>query len=370
MELFPESLNIELIETRKVLKKLASARAALAELKGIAATIPNEQILIDTLSLQEAKDSSAIENIVTTHDELYQSNVVKSTYSSAAAKEVHKYAEALKSGFAEVRKKGFISVNMLISVQEIIEQNNAGIRKLPGTELRNEKTGEVVYTPPQDSKTINNLLQNLEAFINDPNLFDADPLVKMAIIHHRFESIHPFYDGNGRSGRILNILYLIHQNLLSIPVLYISRYIIKFRAEYYRLLQDTRDNDDWEPWILYVLEAVEVTSRDTIDMIKRIKTLMTTYKLRIRREEPKIYSQDLINSIFRHPYTKISYLSKELVVTRITATKYLDRLAEMGMLSKVKIGRSNYYINDPLFKLLSEPIQIPRGDQVITVSER
>lgn len=368
MELIPKSLNIEAIETRKVLKKLATTRAALAELKGIAATIPNEQILIDTLSLQEAKDSSAIENIVTTHDELYQSNVVKSTFTSAAAKEVHKYADALKSGFSEVRKKGFISINMLISIQQVIEQNKAGIRKLSGTELRNESTGEVVYTPPQDYATIDKLLQNLELFINDGSLFDADPLVKMAIIHHRFESIHPFYDGNGRSGRILNILYLIHQNLLSIPVLYISRYIIKSRSEYYRLLQFTRDNDDWEPWILYVLEAVEVTSRDTITMIKRIKTLMSTYKLRIRREEPRIYSQDLINSIFRHPYTKILYLSNELGVTRITATRYLDRLTEMGMLNKVKIGRSNYYVHEQLFNLLSGPIQIPSGGHIETVN--
>lgn len=369
MDLLPQSLDIETIETRSVLKKLAKARAALAELKGIVATIPNEQILIDTLVLQEAKDSSAIENIVTTHDELYQSNVGKLRFSSAAAKEVFKYAEALKFGFGEVRKHGFITMNMIVSIQRIIEQNQAGIRKLPGTELRNEQTGEVVYTPPQDFDSINKLLQNLESFINNETVFDADPLVKMAIIHHQFESIHPFYDGNGRSGRILNILYLIKQNLLTIPVLYISRYIIRFRNEYYRLLQLTRQSNDWEPWILYMLEAVEVTSKDTIEVIKRIKTIMTTYKFRIRREEPRMYSQDLINSIFRHPYTKINYLMKDLQVSRITATRYLDRLAAMGMLNKMKIGRSSYYINTPLFDLLRKPIQPSAGTHVATVQK-
>lgn len=369
MDLLPQSLNLETIETRKVLKKLAKARAALAELKGIVATIPNEQILIDTLVLQEAKDSSAIENIITTHDELYQSNVGKSRFSSAAAKEVHKYAEALKSGFGEVREKGFITINMIVSIQQIIEQNQAGIRKLPGTELRNEQTGEVVYRPPQDFDTINRLLQNLESFINDETLFDADPLVKMAIIHHQFESIHPFYDGNGRSGRILNILYLIQQKLLTIPVLYISRYIIQYRFEYYRLLQHTRQTNDWEPWILYMLEAVEVTSKDTIEMIKRIKRLMADYKKRIRDEQPRMYSQDLINSIFRHPYSKINYLCKDLQVARLTATRYLDKLADMGMLNKMKIGRSSYYVNSPLFDLLSQPVQTSPGAHVVTVQK-
>ncbi len=368
MDLLPQSLAIEAIETRKVLRKLAMTRAALAELKGISATIPNEQILIDTLSLQEAKDSSAIENIVTTHDEIYQSNYNKSSFTSAAAKEVHRYAEALKSGFEKVRKKGFISINLLIDVQQIIEQNNAGIRKLPGTELRNEKTGDVVYTPPQDCDTIKNLIQNLEEFINNNAVFDTDPLIKMAIIHHRFGSIHPFYDGNGRSGRILNILYLKQQKLLDIPVLYLSKYIIVFRSEYYRLLQHVRNTGDWEPWILYILEAVEVTAKNTIEMIKNIKKLMATYKLRIRGEEPRIYSQDLINSIFRHPYTKITYLSKELHVSRVTATRYLDKLADMGMLKKIKKGRSSYYIHMPLFDLLSEPIKMPSGDQIVTVS--
>lgn len=370
MDLLPQSLNLETVETRKVLKKLAETRAALAELKGIVATIPNEQLLIDTLVLQEAKDSSAIENIITTHDELYQSNVIKSKFSSAAAKEVHKYAAALKSGFGEVREKGFITTNMIVSIQQIIEQNQAGIRKLPGTELRNDQTGEVVYTPPQDFNTINRLLQNLEVFINDETLFEADPLVKMAIIHHQFESIHPFYDGNGRCGRILNILYLIQQKLLSIPVLYISRYIIQYRGEYYRLLQYTRQTNDWEPWILYMLEAVEVTSKDTIELIKRIKILMTNFKRRIRNEQPRMYSQDLINSIFRHPYTKINYLSNDLQVARLTATRYLNKLAEMGMLNKMKIGRSSYYVNLPLVDLLSQPIQLSPGAHVVTVRKQ
>lgn len=368
MNNLPPQQALEKIETREVLKKLASTRAALAELKGTAATIPNEQILIDTLSLQEAKDSSAIENIVTTHDELYQSNLSGSRFSSAAAKEVYAYAEALKKGFHEVRKRGFITTNLITNIQEIIEHNKAGIRRLPGTELRNEQTGEVVYTPPQDYDTIVNLLHNLEDFINNESDFRADPLVKMAIIHHQFESIHPFYDGNGRTGRILNILYLIKENLLGIPVLYISRYIIQNRPEYYRLLQYTRESQNWEAWILYMLEAVEVTSRNTIHTIRKIKEIMMQYKQRIRQEEPRMYSQDLINNLFRHPYTKIGYLMNELQVSRLTASRYLDRLAEMNMLNKIKMGRSNYYINVPLFRLLSQPIKTPEKPIIKTRS--
>jgi Fic family protein len=368
MDYLPPNQSLEEIETRKVLKKLATTRSALAELKGVAATIPNEQILIETLSLQEAKDSSAIENIVTTHDELYKSNFNNRKFTSAAAKEVFAYAEALKAGFDQVRKTGLITVNLICKVQEIIEENKAGIRKVPGTALKNELTGEVVYSPPQDFDEIQKLLTNLEKFINTDELFGADPLVKMALIHHQFESIHPFYDGNGRTGRIINILYLIKEDLLKIPVLYISRYIIRNRAEYYRLLQFSRDEVNWEPWILYILCAVEETALDTIQTIKEIKSLMQKYKQDIRSSEPRMYSQDLINNLFRHPYTKISYLMSELQVTRLTATRYLDRLAEMGMLQKVKVGRSNYYINEQLFSLLSSKPVDPQEPVVKTIS--
>ncbi len=348
----PPILEPSQIETRAVLKKLALAHAALAELKGISSTIPNQQILIDTLSLQEAKDSSAIENIVTTQDEVYQSNYSRRTFSSAAAKEVHHYAEALKTTYRQVRQKGFISMNMILAAQEVIEQNKTGIRKLPGTVLKNDLTGEVIYTPPQEYDFIFTLLGNLEKFINDIIPYDVDPLVKMAIIHFQFESIHPFYDGNGRTGRILNILYLIREGLLDLPILYISRYIIRNRADYYRLLQHVREKNTWEPWVLYMLDAVEITAHSTVETIKGIKSLMLEYKSKIRKEYPRMYSQDLINNLFRHPYTKIGWLEEDLGVTRLTARKYLETLVKEGLLKKVSVGRNNYYINPVLLEML------------------
>lgn len=353
LTLLPPDVAIERIETRKVLKQLAEARAALAELKGAASTIPNEQILIDTLSLQEAKDSSAIENIVTTHDELYRSEADNHSFASASAKEVHRYAEALKYGFGLIREKGILTINGILKIQEIIEANTAGIRKVPGTVLKNDLTGEIVYTPPQEYQDILELMSNLEKFINNDINYELDPLVKMAIIHHQFESIHPFFDGNGRTGRIINILYLINEGLLSLPILYLSRYIIKNRPIYYQLLQSTRETKEWEPWLLFMLKAVEETSKETVGLIKAIKELMIGTKKKVREEQTNMYSQDLINNLFRHPYTKIDLLQKDLRISRLTATRYLNLLTQMGILEKLKIGRTNYYINKPLFKLLS-----------------
>jgi Fic family protein len=339
------------LETKSVLRKTASAHRYLAELKGMAATIPNESILISTLTLQEAKDSSEIENIITTHDDLYKSTLFEDFIKSPAAKEVGHYAAALQNGFALVREKRLLTVNHILEIHKELEQNDAGIRKLPGTELKNEQTGATVYTPPQDHDDIVRLLTNLEQFINDDDMADLDPLVKMAVIHYQFESIHPFYDGNGRTGRIINILYLVAKDLLDIPVLYLSRYIIRNKSEYYRLLQEVRENNGWEEWLLYMLHGVETTSRQTIWIIQSIKQIMMDYKHRIREELPKIYSQDLLNNLFRHPYTKIAYLLDDLQVSRLTATKYLDQLTEHGLLKKSKIGRYNYYINEPLMEL-------------------
>ena len=220
--------NIELWETRSVLKKTAEAHRYLAELKGVAASIPNEAILINTLALQEAKDSSEVENIVTTHDELYKANLFEEAITNPATKEVQDYAFALKQGFHIARQNKLIRLSDILAIQQNLEHNNAGLRKLPGTELKNTRTGEVIYTPPQHADDIAELMENLILFINDDEQCDADPLVKMAIIHHQFESIHPFYDGNGRTGRILNILYLVIKDLLNLPVLYLSRYIILF----------------------------------------------------------------------------------------------------------------------------------------------
>lgn len=340
------------LQTPAVMQKLIGARSALAELKGIAVSIPNQQILIDTLGLQEAKDSSEIENIVTTQDELFISSPRTGVFASAASKEVYQYAYALQKGFDLVKEYGLLTNNYILEVQAVIDQNRAGYRKLPGTKLINDKTNEVVYTPPQDYDTIVNLMDNLQTFINDDTAYQADPLVKMAIIHHQFESIHPFYDGNGRTGRIINLLYLIQKGLLQSPILYISRYIIKHKAAYYFLLQQVRETNNWEPWILFMLQAVEETAQQGVGAINGIKTQMQHYKQKIRSELPKIYSQDLLNIFFRHPYTKIDFVVKDLRVSRITATRYLDQVAALGLLEKQKVGRDNYYINPALVKLL------------------
>lgn len=344
--------DIDQRETRAVLKKTAEAHRYLAELKGVAASIPNEAILINTLTLQEAKDSSEIENIVTTHDELYKASLFEETLTNPAAKEVQDYAYALKEGFQVVRRQEIIRLSDILTVQQHLEKNNAGLRKLPGTTLKNSRTGEIVYTPPQDAQNIAQLMDNLIQYINDDALCEADPLVKMAIIHHQFESIHPFYDGNGRTGRILNILYLVSKGLLNLPVLYLSRYLIHNKADYYAQLQRVRDTGNWEPWLLYMLNGVIDTARNTISLIDGIKQLMGSCKHRMRDELPKIYRQELLNNLFNHPYTKIDFVMQDLGVSRITATKYLEELVTAGFVRKHKVGRGNYYINQPLCDLL------------------
>jgi len=338
------------LETKEVLRKAAFAHRFLAELKGVAATIPNESILINTLVLQEAKDSSAIENIITTNDELFRAELFEE-FVGPAQKEVQNYARALRYGFEKTRHHGLLTNNLILEIQQTLEENRAGFRKQPGTALKNQQTGTVVYTPPQEYDTIVELMSNLENIINDDDAWPIDPLVKMAALHFQFESIHPFYDGNGRTGRIINILYLVNKDLLRLPILYLSRYIIQHKSDYYRLLQEVRDHGTWEPWVLYMLDGVEQTARETIDTISQIKALMQDYKHRIRDQFSKMYSQDLLNNMFRHPYTKIDFVMKDLQVTRPTATQYLDKLSEHGFLDKIKRGRSNYYINQPLLRI-------------------
>lgn len=340
------------VETKAVLKSLPSAHAALAELKGIASTIPNQSILINTLGLQEAKDSSAIENIITTHDDLFKSGLNLYSIKSLNAKEVQNYISALKKGFELVGKRGIISSNIILEIQQELENNNAGFRKMPGTTLKNSMTGETIYTPPQDVHEIIQLMSNLEHFMNDRSMCDIDPLLKMAIIHYQFESIHPFYDGNGRTGRIINILYLILEDLQRLPILYLSNYIIKNKSDYYRLLQQVRDSDEWEEWLLFMVRGVEETSRETISLILQISELMKEYKNKLR-DNYKFYSQDLLNNLFKHPYTKIEFLVNDLKVSRITAANYLNQLAQDGLLRKERIGVGNYYINEKLFNLLA-----------------
>jgi len=340
------------LETVAVLKKAAQAHRFLAELKGASGAIPNQSILINTLALQEAKDSSAIENIITTHDELFQEEIFSDVTSSAQAKEVRRYAAALKKGFELVEKSGLLTNPHILQIQETLGVSRAGFRKMPGTKLKNPKTSIIVYTPPQNAGDILRLMTNLAQYINGENFSTVDTLVKMAVIHYQFESIHPFYDGNGRTGRIINILYLVQQGLLSIPVLYLSRYIIQHKSEYYAGLQGVRDRGDWESWILYMLKGVEQTARETLAMVQGIGKAMLDYKHRIR-DQFKFYSQDLLNNLFSHPYTKIDFLRRDLRVTRLTATKYLDLLVKKGFLRKKKMGRSNYYINSVLFNLLT-----------------
>lgn len=338
------------LETIAILKQLSLSNRYLAELKGTAKTIPNESILINTLTLQEAKDSSEIENIITTHDDLYKENILIDT-KKPASKEVYNYAQGLKLGFEIVRKEKLLLNKYILTIQKTLLENNAGFRTQAGTKLVNS-LGQTVYTPPQSALEVLDLMGNLEKFINDNDFSNLDPLIKMAIIHYQFESIHPFYDGNGRTGRIINILYLVLQGLLDIPILYLSRYITQNKAEYYQVLQDVREKQDWEHLILYFLKSIEITAKETIDLITNIGNLMQQYKTDIQEKLPKIYSQDLINNLFRNPYTKIEFLEKELKVSRQTASIYLDKISELGLLEKTKLGKSNYYLNTGLIKVL------------------
>jgi Fic family protein len=347
-----ERLNPARFDSPAILKRLASSSRRLAELKGTAASIPNQGILINTLGLQEAKDSSEIENIVTTHDELFKDDVLPEAFANPAAKEVLRYRQALRVGFEHVRSSGLLTVNHVLEIQAALERNNAGFRKLPGTALK-DGAGRTVYSPPQDPAEVVALMSGLERFINSPDIFSSDPLIKMALIHHQFESIHPFYDGNGRTGRILNVLYLVKEGLLDIPVLYLSSHIVRTKATYYRLLQAVRDDDAWEEWVLYMLEAVETTAGQTLATVHGIKAALFDYKHRIRAGY-KFYSQDLINNLFTHPYTKIDFVQRDLQVSRLTATKYLEILVEGGFLQKKKIGRGNYYVNVALNAVLQD----------------
>lgn len=340
------------VETKKILKKLALAHRALAELKGIVSSIPNENILINTLGLQEAKDSSAIENIITTHDDIFKAELNLDGFKSLNAKEVQNYISALKKGFGLIKKNKILTNNDIIEIQSELEKNNAGFRKVPGTALKNATTGEIAYTPPQEYDTILDLMRNLEQYINDETMSEFDTLVKMAIIHFQFESIHPFYDGNGRTGRIINVLYLVMNDLLNLPVLYLSRYIIEHKADYYRLLQEVRETDNWENWILYMLDSIEQISKETIVLIGKIRDLIFEYK-NLLRNNYKFYSQDLLNNLFKHPYTKIEFIENDLGVSRITASKYLNQLAKDKVLKKEKLGTGNYYVNEKLIKILT-----------------
>ncbi len=338
-------------ETIAIMKSLNRATRSLAEVKGLAPIIPNQGILINTLSLQEAKDSSEIENIVTTNDELFRGGFERDSNLKGPAKEVSMYRDALRFGFDDLHQREAITCNTLVEMFRILKNRDDGFRRLPGTALENN-AGNIVYVPPQHPDQIEAHMRKLEAYINSAD--ELDPLIRMAIIHHQFESIHPFPDGNGRIGRMLNVLYLTKENLLTIPILYMSRGINRTKSDYYRLLQSVRDEGAWEEWIVYILDVVWKTSQITLDLIEGIREQMAFFKSVLRRKYPRVYSQDLINNLFRHPYTRIEYVMQELKVSRPTATSYLEKLAADPELpvEKIKEGINSYYINTALVALL------------------
>lgn len=349
---FPNFPREEQLETSAILKQLITARSALAELNGISKTLPNPSILISTLSLREARNSSEIEAVVTTNDALLKATIDLKT--DPETKEVLRYYRALKVGMDKIQDKKLLSVSHLLAIHEELEGNNAGFRQQAGTQIRNVKTNEVIHTPPQDPQTIRQQVGVLERLINDDGfaLPQVDPLTKMAVLHFFFEAVHPFYDGNGRTGRILNILYLVLKGLLDAPILYLSGYIIQNKDGYYRLLRTLHAHDKWEEWVSYWLAGVAQTSAEATALVEKIRDLMQNYKHRIRQDFPKIYSQDLLNCIFEYPYISARFLQRALKKSRVTAVKYLDHLAEKGLLTKRKVGWSVVYINHRLVDLL------------------
>jgi Fic family protein len=338
----------DLMESRTIWQAEAAARQALAELKGYAHVMPNQAILINAAVIQEAKDSSEIENIITTQDALYRALTVDSGIIDAHTKEVVNYREAVFNGAQSIKKKHILSVNDMVEIQTIIVGNDAGIRKLPGTTLANNATGYVIYTPPDNSNTIRQLMANLADFLNDKE----SSLIRMAVTHYQFEAIHPFYDGNGRTGRIVNVLYLILKEYLDVPMLYLSSYIIRNKADYYQLLRNVTFKNEWQEWILFMLKGIEETSLDTINRIKRIITLLDKTIDTVRTQARAIYTKELVELLFEEPYCKAAFIERKIGVERKAAARYLKTLEDLGILAKKKIGRENIYINIKLMKIL------------------
>ena len=343
-------LKKELYETIAILKSDSKANKALGELKGIAKTIPNQAMLVNAIVLQEAKDSSEIENIVTTQDELYKA-INTSTQTNSAVKEVVNYRKAIFHGFNLIGKQGFLKFSDLIKIQELIIENNAGIRSTPGTVLKNHRTGAVVYTPPQEKDEILDLLNNFLENFNEEDQH-IPPLINLAILHHQFESIHPFYDGNGRTGRILNILYLSMNKLLDLPILYLSSFIIKHKEDYYKLLNEVNKTGIWENWILFMLKAVEETSNKTIKKIDQINKELDRVLGFAKENAQKVYKKELVELLFEQPYCKIEYVVNRLGVERKAASRYLKTFEGIGILSSQKVGRETIYINSGLIDIL------------------
>lgn len=340
------------LEAKAILKKCISANRALAELKGAGELIPNQLVLIQTIGLQEAKLSSEIENIVTTNDELYRAFADEGQRTSPHTKEVLRYKDALWRGYRIIRDENRpLTTGLYVELYQIIKQTDAGIRKTPGTKLANS-AGDVIYTPPEGETIIRDKLANLEKFIYDEN--DIDPLVKLAVMHYQFEAVHPFTDGNGRTGRIINILYLIEEGLLDIPVLYLSRYIIENKSAYYAGLRSVTEAGKWEPWILYILEAIEQTAKMTRERILAIRDQMTATADMVKAKAPKVYSKDLIEILYSQPYCKIGFVERAGLSTRQTASNNLKKLVDIEVLTSIKKGKELYFINNNFLKLLAK----------------
>ena len=339
------------LETKDIMRETSKANRKLAELKGYSEIVPNKNILINAITLNEAKESSEIENIITTHDELF-SALSQSKDIFGSAKEVLNYKEALWRGIELIQENGLLTTNMIVEVQAVIEGNRAGIRKQGGTKLINDKTGEIVYTPPETETEIRNLLSNLEKYINEED--EIDSLIKLAIIHYQFESIHPFYDCNGRSGRIVNELFLVMKGLLDAPILYLSKYILSSKSEYYQLLNDVHNNGNWEEWILYILKGIQETSENSLSILRKINALIENTSDEIKMKHPKIYSKELIEILFMEFYTRISTVENGLNVTRKTASNYLNELVETGILVVEVRGKDKLFINKRLLDVMKK----------------
>lgn len=338
------------IESKVILKKAISANRALASMASSCKQLPNEGVLYNTLFLKEAKDSSEIENIITTNDDLYKSLTTDNFLSQPNTREVLHYSDALWEGIQEMKRTRVLTERTFVKIVNTIRENDEGIRKNPGTRIANKKTGEIIYAPPEGEKVIFAKLKNLEKYINTDD--GVDPLIKMAVIHYQFEAIHPFSDGNGRSGRILNVIYLVMENLIEHPMLFLSKYIIDNKDDYYIKLKEVTEEQKWEEWILYMLEAVEETSTYTNEKIAKIIESMRETKHIIRDSESKIYSKDLLEVLFMQPYCKAQFLVDAGIAKRVTAGRYLNKLEELDILKGIKVGREKLYVNKKFYEIL------------------
>ena len=337
------------LETKAILKRCITARAALAELKQAAELIPNQGVLINTLPLLEAKDSSEIENIVTTTDKLFQ-HAQSEKLADPATKEALRYRTALYSGFRSLAQRPLCTATA-VEICRTIKGVDMDIRRTPGTQLINDRSGEVIYTPPEGETLLRDKLANWERFLH--NETDLDPLIRMAIGHYQFEAIHPFTDGNGRTGRILNILYLIQEGLLGLPILYLSRFIIANKNDYYTRLLDVTRKDEWEPWIRFMLQAVEETAQWTTAKIAALRALAEHTTAHVHERLPKICSRELVDVIFEQPYSRIANLVEKDIAQRQAASRYLKDLAVLGVLKEIQVGKEKLFIHPKLMQLLT-----------------